>query len=74
MKKIILISSLLIFHVTSFAQQTVVAASKATVLTPAKPEAAGFSAERLQRIDENINRVLMRTSTNGWKTAGLTEV
>lgn len=65
MKKIILISSLLIFHVTSFAQQTVVAASKATVLTPAKPEAAGFSAERLQRIDENIKQWMEDGRLNG---------
>ena len=65
MKKIILVSSLLIFHVTSFAQQPVVATSKATMLSAAKPEAVGFSAERLQRIDENIHQWMEDGRLNG---------
>ena len=65
MKKIILVSSLIIFQVISFAQQPVVTASKATVLTPAKPEAAGFSAERLKHIDENINQWIADGRLNG---------
>lgn len=65
MKKIILVSSLIIFQVISFAQQPVVTASKATVLTPAKPEAVGFSAERLKHIDENINQWIADGRLNG---------
>jgi CubicO group peptidase (beta-lactamase class C family) len=65
MKKIILVSSLIVFHIVSFAQQPAVTTSKATVLTPAKPETAGFSAERLQRIDYNINQWINDGRLNG---------
>ncbi|MBC7873251.1 MAG: beta-lactamase family protein [Ferruginibacter sp.] len=38
---------------------------KTTVLQPAKPESAGFSNERLQRIDDNINKWIADGRLNG---------
>ncbi len=68
MKKFLLLStSIFLFLFSTDAQNatTLSAKPKSPVLQIAKPESAGFSAERLSRIDENINGWIKDGRLNG---------
>lgn len=65
MKRLLLHSYLVLLCATVFAQQPAATTTKVAVLVPGKPEAAGFSAERLQRIDANINQWIEDGRLNG---------
>lgn len=68
MKKLLMLSaSMLLFLFSSVSQNatSLTAKPKSPVLQIAKPESAGFSAERLTRIDENINGWLKDGRLNG---------
>ncbi len=66
MKKIIFVAAIFVcfFH-QSFSQTKINAATTALPLQPVKPEAAGFSSERLKRIDNNIMQWVNDGHTTG---------
>ena len=63
MKQLFLFSAIMLLAVSSFAQPA--ATKPAAILQPAKPETAGFSPERLSRIDKNINGWMEDGRLNG---------
>ena len=67
MKKIFLLPVFVLLSFISFSQNgnSVTLKPKTTVLQPAKPESAGFSSERLKRIDANINDWINKGRLNG---------
>lgn len=67
MKKIFLLPVFVLVSFISFSQNgnSVTLKPKTTVLQPAKPESAGFSSERLKRIDANINDWINKGRLNG---------
>ena len=67
MKKIFLLPVFVLLSFISFSQNgnRVTLKPKTTVLQPAKPESAGFSSERLKRIDANINDWINKGRLNG---------
>lgn len=67
MKRIlVLLSCLLVISSNSFTQNgTAVAKAKTTIPPVVKPESAGFSSERLTRIDKNINEWINDGRLNG---------
>jgi CubicO group peptidase (beta-lactamase class C family) len=66
MKRLILFVVVLSYSISLIAQSTnLQVKQKPQVLQNAKPEAAGFSAERLKRIDKNINDWIADGRLNG---------
>jgi len=68
MKRIFITAlSLLFLTTTGFSQTSAATITKikSSALQPASPESAGFSSERLKRIDENINEWLKDGRLNG---------
>jgi CubicO group peptidase (beta-lactamase class C family) len=67
MKKILLLPIAILVMLISIAQtgNSDLNKNKPAVLQPASPESAGFSSERLKRIDENINGWMKDGKLNG---------
>jgi len=65
MKQISILLFVLTFSFASFTQTTLAVKPKPGLLQTAKPETAGFSAERLKRIDDNINNWIVDGRLNG---------
>ena len=67
MKRILLLPIAILVTLTSIAQtgNSGLNKNKSAVLQPASPESAGFSSERLNRIDENINSWIKDGRLNG---------
>lgn len=67
MKRILLLPIAILVTLTSIAQtgNSGLNKNKSAVLQPASPESVGFSSERLNRIDENINRWIKDGRLNG---------
>lgn len=65
MKKIIAFAGVLLFCNLSFSQTKMNVASSSLPLEQVKPEAAGFSSERLKRIDNNIMKWVSDGHTTG---------
>lgn len=66
MKRLLLLIGISIYCFSINAQQTsTYKKTNPTILQPAKPESAGFSTERLKRIDENVNAWIKDGRLNG---------
>lgn len=66
MKRLLLLIGISIYCFSINAQQTsAYKKTNPTILQPAKPESAGFSSERLKRIDDNINSWIKDGRLNG---------